>query len=104
MDQNVHIPQEIRAYLENILQDAGMVTLNEHTKEGMMQELFFQLDNYLASIVVDNLQPADLEIFIKMNEEKKSKEEIEQFVKEKLPNAHSVFSDAFLTFKKRYLE
>jgi hypothetical protein len=73
-------------------------------KEQVIQELFFQLDNYLASVITDNLSPEDLEVFIKMNEEKKSKEEIEGFIKEKLPNAQEIFTNAFATFRDLYLK
>lgn len=104
MDQNTQIPEDIRGFLESILQDAGMLTLDDDVREGMIQELFFQLDNYLASVIVKNLEPADLEAFIKMNEEQKSKEEIEAFVNEKIPNAQEVFSTALLDFKQMYLE
>ena len=100
----MNIPQDIRTYLENIIQDAGMLTLDERTREDMIQELFMQLDNYLASLIVKNLQESDLEQFIKMNEEKKSKEEIEQFVKEKLPNAQELFTNAFIEFRALYLQ
>ena len=101
---NIQIPEDIRNYLDSILQEAGMLTLDDKMREGMIQELFYQLDNYLASVIVKRLEPEDLETFIKMNEEKKSKEEIEQFIKQALPNAQQIFSEAFVEFKKLYLE
>lgn len=99
-----NIPSEIRDFLQNILQEANMTTLDDQTKEGMIQELFYQLDNFLTSVIVESLQPEDLDTFVKMNEEKKSKEEIEAFVKEKLPNAEDVFADAFMEFRDTYLD
>jgi hypothetical protein len=104
MDNQVQIPPDIRNYLEGILQEAGMLTLDDQTKEGMIQELFFQLDNFLASLIVKNLNAEDLEVFIKMNEEKKSKEEIERFVQEKLPDAQATFTNAFSEFRRLYVE
>jgi len=38
-----------------------------------------------------------------MNEDKKSKEEIEQFIKTKLPNSQEVFTNAFIDFRSLYL-
>jgi len=104
MDNTVQIPDDIREYLNNILQEAGMLTLDDQMREGMIQELYYQLDNYLASIMVKSLEPEDLETFIKMNEEKKSKEEIENFVTEKVPNSQEVFSNALIEFRRLYLE
>lgn len=98
------MPPEIRQFLEQLLQEAEMLTLDDETKEEMLKELFFQLENYLSSVIVENLSPEDLEVFIKMNNEKKSKEEIEQFITEKVPNVQEIFSNAFVEFRKMYLE
>lgn len=98
------IPPEIRQFLEQLLKESEMLTLDDQMKEGMIEELFYQLENYLVTVIVDHLQPDDLEKFIAMNQEKKSKEEIEQFVNEKVPNAQEIFTNAFLEFKKMYLE
>lgn len=100
----MNIPQDIRQYLEDMLQDAGMLTLDDASRESMIQELFVQLDNYIASLIVQNLQPADLEIFIKMNEERKPKEDIEQFIKDRLPNAQELFTNAFIDFRNLYMQ
>ena len=105
MDQpNQQIPTELREFLEIMLQQANLLTLDEKMKEDMIQELFYQLDRYLTSVIVDNLKPEDLEIFIKMNEDKKPKEEIENFIKEKMPNAQEMFTKAFSDFRNMYME
>lgn len=97
------IPDDIKQYLESILQEAGMLTLDDKTRDTMIEELYVQLDNYLASVIVKQLKPEDLETFIKMNEEKKPKQEIEAFIKEKLPHAQHIFTNAFIDFRKLYL-
>ena len=97
------IPAEIRTFLEVLLREAKIGDVDEKTREDLIQELFYQLDNYLTSVIVDSLKPEDLETFIKMNEEKKPKEEIEAFIKEKLPDAENLFTDAFVEFKNLYL-
>ena len=102
MDQE-QIPQEVRSFLEGLLQDAGMTFTDNEMKEEMTKELYARLDNYIASVVVDYLPPEQFETFIKMNEEKKSKQEIENFLKEKLPDAQNVFAKAFADFRAMYL-
>ncbi|MEK7571456.1 MAG: DUF5663 domain-containing protein [Patescibacteria group bacterium] len=97
------IPDDIRTYLEGLLAESDTLTLDDSMREDMLQELFVQLENYLTSVIVNNLEPDDLEAFIKMNEEKKSKEEIEQFVQAKLPNAQDIFTNAFIEFRKMYV-
>ncbi len=96
------IPQEVRSFLEGLLQDAGMTFTDNEMKEEMIKELYARLDNYIASVVVDYLPPEHFETFIKMNDEKKSKQEIENFLKEKLPDAQNVFAKAFADFRAMY--
>lgn len=101
--QRVEIPADVRSFLDGILKDANMSILDEETHEDMLQELYQRLDNFLASIVVQNLPPEHLEQFIKMNEEKKSREEVQQFLQEKVPNIQEVFARAFMEFRDLYL-
>lgn len=98
------IPNELRQFLEGIINYAHPSGVDEQTKEAIMQELFYQLDNYLANVIAENLTPEDLDAFVKMNEEKKPREEIENFVKQKIPNAQEVFTNAFIKFQKIYIE
>lgn len=102
MQDQPQIPQEIRGYLEGLLSDANM-TLADSTREDMIKELYGRLDNFITGIVIDNLSSENLDIFLKMNEEKKSQPEIEAFLKEKMPNYQEVFRNAFSQFRELYL-
>lgn len=99
----LEIPTEVRTFLEGLLNDAGMTTLDEGMHEEMVKELYARLDNYMTSVIVDNLPAEHLDAFIKMNEEKKPRNEVEQFLKEKMPNATEVFAKAFADFRDLYL-
>lgn len=101
--QKLEIPAEIRSFLEGLLADANMTTLDDDMKEEMVKELFARLDNYITSTIIDNLPSENLEEFIKLNEEKKSMEEIESYLKDKMPNAQEVFTKAFMEFRDLYL-
>ncbi len=102
-NQTQEIPQDVRDYLEGILKDANMLSLDDDMKEEMVKELYARLDNYITSVLVDTMPPDQLEPFIKMNEDKKPKAEIETFVKQHLPNAQEVFTKAFVGFRDMYL-
>lgn len=101
MDE-LQIPPEIRSFLESVLTDANM-TLDEVTKEEMIKELYARLDSYLTTVIVDNIPAEHLEAFIKLNEDKKSKEEIDAFLRDKMPNSKEVFANAFADFRQLYL-
>jgi len=101
--QPLEIPPQIRTFLQSVLTDANMTTLDDDMKEEMIKELFISLDNHITAVIVDNLPKDHLEAFIKMNEEKKPQSEIEQFLKDNLPNAQEVMAKAFADFRNNYL-
>lgn len=103
MNQNLQIPQEVRDFLEGLLDDAKMTSLNDKMREEMIAELYARLDSFITTAIVDNMPSEHLEAFIRLNEEKKSQDEIETFLKEKMPNYQQVFNDAFAKFRNLYL-
>ena len=100
---NLQIPPEVRNFLEGILTDAGMTTLDDEMREEMIKELYARLDNYITSAIVSKLPSEYSEEFIRLNEEKKSQQEIQQFLQDKLPNAQETFALAFSEFRDLYL-
>lgn len=102
MDQQLQIPQEIRAFLDGILKDANM-TLTDSMREEMIKDLYVRLDNFITGVIIDHLPDKYYDEFIKLNEEKKPQAEIEAFLKEKMPDHQKVFRDAFSQFRELYL-
>lgn len=100
---SVEIPDDVRKYIESLLYDTHVTLLDEEMKEEMIGEIYKRLDSYLAATIANKLPPENLEEFIKMNDEKKPKEEVEQFLKEKMPNADQIFANAFIEFRNIYL-
>jgi len=97
------IPPEIKSYLEGILSDAKMTFADASMREEMTNELFTRLDSYLTSVIVDKMPPENMDEFMKMNEDKKPKEEIENYMREKIPNTQEVMTKAFMDFRDMYL-
>ena len=104
MDTPLEIPSEVKTFLEGILTDSGMLMTDDAMKEEMIKELYARLDHFITTAIIDNLPPEHLETFIKLNEEKKPKAEIEQFLKDKMPNAQDVMARAFAQFRDLYLK
>lgn len=101
--QSVAIPQEIRMYLESLIAEANVMTIDEKAKEELVQYLFDKLDKFLAAKIVENMSAEDTETFIKLNEEKKSKEELDAFIKAHMKDPQEVFTRAFIDFRDFYL-
>ncbi len=99
----LEIPSDIKAFLESLLNDAGMQTLDQPMREEMVKELYVRLDQHMTATIIDKLPAEYLEAFIKMGEEKKSMVEIQQFLTDKMPNAQEVFARAFADFRETYL-
>ena len=102
-DSPIQIPVEIRAYLEDLIMEAQVPVENDSAKEDLTQYLFERLDRFLAAKIVENMKPEDTETFIKMNEEGKSREEIDNFIREHMQNAQEIFTRAFVDFRDFYL-
>lgn len=85
------------------MQDGGIRSADAVMHEEMLKELFARFDNFMTSSIVENLAEEDMEEFIQMGNEGKSKEEIEKFITEKIPNAQDVFSKAMMDFRDTYL-
>ena len=96
------IPEDIRNYLQGILDDAGMVVPDD-MREEMIKELYVRLDNFILSRIVDSLPSEDFETFVKMNEEKKPREEIEKFFTDHVADAQTVMRQAFAEFRELYI-
>lgn len=101
--QSQDIPADIRSFLEGILQDANMTSLDSGMHEEMIKELYARLDSFLTATLIRNLPPENLEEFTKMNEQQKSRGEVEQYLKDHLPNAQEVLTQAFMEFRDLYL-
>ena len=102
-NQSNQIPPEMRTYILSLLADAGITDIDEGLREDMVNEIFVRLDKYIISVIIDNMDTADVETFIQMNEDKKSQEEVQKFILEKIPNAQEVMTKAFVDFRQLYL-
>lgn len=98
-----HIPPQILAFLESMLLDANMTTLDQETHNQMLQELFLRLDNFMLSTIVENLPPDKLEEFTKLSDGGKPREELEDYLRGNIPNSEEVFVQSMLDFRDLYL-
>ena len=99
----IAIPPEIQSFLEALIKEANIPVNDDKAKEELVRYLFDKLDKFLAAKIVENMKPEDTEAFIKMNEEGKSREEIDAFIKEHMENPQEVFTRAFIDFRDFYL-
>ncbi len=102
MDIN-QIPPEIRGFIENLIREAGITPIDDAMNEEIILEIYSRLDNFITTTITENMPPEHLDEFIKLNEENRPKEEIEAFMREKMPNSQDIFAKAFVDFRDIYL-
>src|SRR3989344_268045 len=66
--QILQIPPDVRSFLEGLLTDAGMTSLDDEMREEMLKELYGRLDNHLSATIIDNLPPENLDEFIEFRD------------------------------------
>lgn len=97
------IPPEVIKFLDNLLAEANIVPIDETMREQLLLELYSRLDNFITTTIMENMPPEKLDEFIKLNEEKRPREEIDQYMRENMPNSQEVFAKAFVDFRDIYL-
>ncbi len=100
----LEIPKEIRAFLENLLDSAGITSVEPEMREQMIEELYVRLDKYIIAKVTENMPDEKLDEFAKLFENKADMSQIQEYLLKNLPNAQEVFAQAFVEFENIYLE
>ncbi len=124
----VQIPDNVRSFLEGLLEDAGMdsplelgpqlkalmgydsqedVTAKDlmpEMREEQLQQLYVRFDRFLTITIIENMDPSFLDKFMQMNEQNRTPQEIEAFLRNAIPNVEEVMTDAHTEFRKIYLD
>lgn len=101
--QSIQIPAEIKQFLDDILQQAGMVAPSEEIHQEMLKQMFEQLDQHLTAVILEKLPEDKIEAFIKMNEDQRPQEEIQTYLQQHIPQVNEVMANAFTQFRDMYL-
>lgn len=102
-NQNLQIPDDIRAFLESMVQEAGITSLDAASHQKLIEELYSRLDNFLLTVIVEALPQDKLEEFTKMAEGGVPRNELDGYLKANIPNAVDAFSRAMIEFRDLYL-
>lgn len=100
---DMQIPPEIKNFLEGLIQDAGIATLDDQMHDEMIKELFARLDSFITTTIIDSLPSDKAEEFIKMSEAARPQDELQAYLTANVPNSQEVFKDAFTKFRTMYL-
>jgi hypothetical protein len=102
-EPSMQISPEVTAILGKVLEDAGLKSPAGHLCYEQLRELHDRLDVLMFDEILTYLPARHLEAFVKMNDEKRSRGEIDKFLEENMPNAEEVFAGALAKLRERYL-
>jgi len=94
----------IKKFLQDLLLEAGMGELPEADRASMLDDLYVRLEDKLMLAVLEALpddKRADFQDRIEADD--MSAQQVEQYIRESLPNYQQVFSQAFVEFREVYL-
>lgn len=97
------IPPEVIKFLDNLLAEANVTPIDETMREQLLLELYSRLDNFITTTIMENMPPEKLDEFIKLNEEKAPREQLDKYMRENMPDSGAVFAKAFVDFRDIYL-
>ncbi len=97
------LPADIRNFLDEVLRDANITSLDQKTHDDMIVELYLRLDDYMLGTITEKLPEENMEEFTKMAEAGKSREELQQYLQTYIPNATELFANAMIDFRNLYL-
>lgn len=101
-DQQLQIPADTRVYLENLLEDAGMM-LTPELKESLIIDLYNRLEKKMIADAIENMKPEDVEVFVQTIKTSQNQQEIDQFINSHLPNAKEIFVQSLVDFRTYFL-
>lgn len=96
----------VNTFLFDLIQEKHGTSLAEDTKEEMFNDLKPRLDEWItlkSMTEIAQSSPADLETLQTMTEENKSTEEIQAFIKAKIPDITTFLTKTLLSFRQSYL-
>jgi hypothetical protein len=99
----MQIPPEVTTILGKVLEDAGLQSQVGKLCYEQLRELHDRLDVVMFDEILTYVPAKHLEAFLKMNDEKRSRGEIDKFLEENMPNAEEVFAGALAKFRESYV-
>src|ERR1039457_1457893 len=101
---NTEIPEESRMFLENMLYTAEEFDYGEEIPEGLLQELYGKLNDWVSKYLLSNLPEDKISEYKKLNENAASPDILDIFSMKNIPNYTEVVKKAYRDYYDSYLQ
>lgn len=102
MDNLLGRPEEIRVFLEDLLQEAGIAPEQAELKDEMIDDLETRLQTRLMQVLAENADEQTLETFSGMVEQ--DPVGAQEFLASKINNLPQLFFQAMAEFREAFLK
>src|SRR5690242_15067866 len=92
--QHVEIPQEIRVFLEAVLDEADLLILNDEEEQLILENMYRQLNVFLMSKVLGTVPEEKVDGFISVSEEGTEIHKLQECLQKEIPNTGEFFEKA----------
>jgi hypothetical protein len=97
------VPQEIRTFLEGILIEANLATIDADFHEEMIRQLYIRLDAFLVAKIIDALPDEKIEEFITIDVGGQDPKKIQEFLSQHIEKTQEFMMGALDEFAQLYL-
>lgn len=94
--------KNIEEFVDRLIQDKGFNETDPDVIAQMRLDLIDRVENRINAMILSNIKPENIEGFKKILDEG-SEEQIQEFVKNDVPNIEEKVASELLTFKNIYL-
>jgi len=94
----------IKKFLTDLIKEAGMGALPQADQDKMIDELYVRLEDRLMLAVMEALpEQKKIEFQNKVEADEMDAKQVEEYIRQNVPNYEQVFAKAFAEFRELYL-
>jgi len=97
-------PASVTVFLQRMLDDGGMKDVEPEIKNQMLNDLRARLENKLFATMVMKLPEVDLPALDQLITAQAGPQQIQQFLRQRIPNLEEIVAEAMLEFRKEYVK
>jgi hypothetical protein len=102
-EPGMKIPAEVRTVLEEVLVEAGKLSRDDNFCECILEDSYIKLDIFMFFEILTYLPGRHLDEFVKLNDGKRPRWEIDAFLRKNMPNAEEIFAVVIDKLRESYM-
>lgn len=101
---NLDLPEPLQLFLDSCLWEKGIRNIPQDLHDQMIRDLAVRLETWLLQEAAGHLEEKDIKDFDALMGEEPTKEKVQMFLQDHIPNLDAIFENSMLMFKDTYLQ